>query len=130
MYDFVCRHFLACCSPDARGTQSRVGLDMGGERFSASGLIVLDPGFLAVYPFIRWSTHTLPVMAPGFSFVPTSLLLHEGSTAPPPLLAEHDLIRIMNENGIGTDATIPDHIQTVQDRKCVEAAGRGVVWGG
>jgi hypothetical protein len=34
-------------------------------------------------------------------FEPTSLLMHEGITTPPSLLTESDLIRIMDENGIG-----------------------------
>jgi len=90
---------------------------MGGERFSASGLMVLDRGYLDIYPFERWETHTLPPLEEGTVFTPSSLLLHEGTTQPPPLLSEADLIRIMSAEGIGTDATIPEHISKVMERE-------------
>mmetsp|Transcript_29616 Transcript_29616/g.47486 ORF Transcript_29616/g.47486 Transcript_29616/m.47486 type:complete len:143 (-) Transcript_29616:407-835(-) len=40
----------------------------------------------------------------------------EGSTTPPSLLTESELVDKMHSNGIGTDATIADHVQKVQDR--------------
>jgi DNA topoisomerase-3 len=39
------------------------------------------------------------------------------STTPPKLLTESELIGLMDANGIGTDATIAQHIKTIQDRK-------------
>lgn len=43
--------------------------------------------------------------------------MDEGCTQPPPLLSESDLIGLMDEKGIGTDATIAEHIQKIQQRK-------------
>lgn len=40
--------------------------------------------------------------------------MHEGETTAPPMLTEAELIRKMDDNGIGTDATIATHIQTIQ----------------
>jgi len=40
--------------------------------------------------------------------------MNEGETTAPPMLTEAELIRKMDENGIGTDATIATHIQTIQ----------------
>jgi DNA topoisomerase-3 len=37
LYELVVRHFLACCSDDARGHRTQVKAQMGGEHFSASG---------------------------------------------------------------------------------------------
>ena len=42
--------------------------------------------------------------------------LEQGTTEPPSLLTEKDLIDLMDKNGIGTDATIHEHIKTIQDR--------------
>lgn len=40
-----------------------------------------------------------------------------GETNPPPLLSEADLIAKMDSNGIGTDATIAEHIKTILKRE-------------
>jgi DNA topoisomerase-3 len=43
--------------------------------------------------------------------------MNEGRTTPPPLLTEAELVKRMDEAGIGTDATIVEHISTIQSRK-------------
>lgn len=45
------------------------------------------------------------------------VVLKEGLTTPPKLLNEADLIGLMDKFGIGTDATIHEHIKTIQNRK-------------
>ena len=40
----------------------------------------------------------------------------ESRTQAPSLLSESQLISLMDKNGIGTDATIAQHITTIQDR--------------
>ena len=34
LYDFIVRHFLACCSQDAQGHETVVEIDLAGERVS------------------------------------------------------------------------------------------------
>lgn len=48
--------------------------------------------------------------------MPTELTLRQGSTEPPPLLSESDLLGLMDQAGIGTDATMHDHIKKLLDR--------------
>ena len=59
------------------------------------------------------------VFKPKEQLMPSVLKMHEGQTTPPSLLSEPELIQLMDENGIGTDATIAQHIQTIQDRGLV-----------
>jgi len=125
VYEFITRHFLACCSRSALGAASKMRVAVGDEVFSAAGLLVLERNFLDVYPYTRWEGRQLPHLEVGATFVPGSLALHEGATAPPPLLAEHDLIHLMAANGIGTDATIPEHIAKVQEREYMMKNGAG-----
>lgn len=56
----------------------------------------------------------------GSRIIPTSLLLKDGQTSPPQLLSEVELIALMDRNGIGTDATIAQHITTICDRQYAE----------
>ena len=45
--------------------------------------------------------------------MPDDFTMEMGSTSPPNYLTETDLIELMDKNGIGTDATIHDHIKTI-----------------
>lgn len=44
----------------------------------------------------------------------------QGRTTAPELLKEEDLISLMHKEGIGTDATIAEHITTIQKRNYAE----------
>ncbi|KAF0852953.1 mitochondrial DNA topoisomerase III [Andalucia godoyi] len=124
VYELVTRHFLACCSQDAIGSETVVQCIVADtETFSASGLIIEQRNFLEVYIYESWSNRVMPAFEQGQRFTPTNLLMTEGRTAPPPLLSEADLISTMDSNGIGTDATIASHIQQVQNRGYVTKNG-------
>lgn len=55
LYEFIVRHFLACCSQDAQGQETTVEIDISQERFVAHGLVILARNYLDVYPYDRWS---------------------------------------------------------------------------
>ena len=48
--------------------------------------------------------------------IPSKCYLNTGNTTPPPFLSESELITLMDKHGIGTDATIAEHIKTIQER--------------
>ena len=123
VYELIVRHFLAVCSRDATGKTTSVRVELGGEAFTASGTVILDRGFLEVYPYSRWNARLLPNFVVGQKFVPTDLSLAEGSTVAPGLLVESELIDLMESHGIGTDATIPELIRKVTTgREYIERA--------
>lgn len=144
VYKFITRRFLACCSPDALGSMTTVTLAWGGsnqstaapgassysatnggcgERFKASGLVVHERNFLDVYPYQKWessSTQIPPGMfEPGIQVDLHSADIREGSTTAPTFLTEPELIALMDLNGIGTDATMAEHIDTILVREYV-----------
>ncbi|XP_052149294.1 DNA topoisomerase 3-alpha isoform X1 [Oryza glaberrima] len=116
LYELVVRHFLACCSQPAVGAETTVEIDIASEQFNASGRVVLAKNYLDVYRFDSWGGTLLPTYIIGQQFVPTTLTLDSGMTRPPPLLAEADLLGCMDKAGIGTDATMHDHIKKLLDR--------------
>lgn len=125
VYEFVVRRFLACCSEDARGELSTVEIEFGNEIFHASGLTVIARNYLDVYTYDRWeSSSQLPVFTVGETFVPTEAKMNEGKTSPPGYLTEPELIGLMDANGIGTDATMAEHIANIQKRMYVETRSR------
>jgi DNA topoisomerase-3 len=56
---------------------------------------------------------TIPKVKEGDKISKFTLTMEEGATTPPSLLTEADLISRMDEHGIGTDATIHEHIKNV-----------------
>ncbi|KEG10607.1 putative DNA topoisomerase III [Trypanosoma grayi] len=127
LYNLIVRHFLACISPDAVAATTAVTAVLGGEKFTTSGTTILERGWLEIYPYERWHDTCLPVYQQGERFVPTDVSLEKHRTAPPPNLTEANLITLMDEHGIGTDATIAQHIKTVLDREYVKREGSSLV---
>ncbi|NXF88234.1 TOP3A topoisomerase, partial [Eubucco bourcierii] len=119
LYEFIVRHFLACCSDDAKGQETTVEIDIVNERFIAQGLMILARNYLEVYPYEKWSDKVIPVYQKGSRFQPTTVEMVDGETSPPLLLTEADLIALMEKHGIGTDATHAEHIETIKTRMYV-----------
>ncbi|KAI5673799.1 hypothetical protein M9H77_14163 [Catharanthus roseus] len=116
VYELVVRHFLACISQPAKAAETTVEIDIAGEPFSASGRIIIAKNYLDVYRFESWGGSIIPTYNFGQQFTPTTLTLDSGVTRPPPLLSEADLLGCMDKAGIGTDATMHDHIKKLLDR--------------
>nr|KAJ0228362.1 hypothetical protein LSAT_V11C100032020 [Lactuca sativa] len=116
LYELVVRHYLACVSQPAVGAETTVEIDIAGEMFSALGRTIVAKNYLEVYRFETWGGSLIPNYTFGQQFTPTSLTLESGITRPPPLLSEADLLDCMDKAGIGTDATMHDHIKKLTDR--------------
>ena len=116
IYDLIVRHFLATVSQDAKGQETTIRVKMGEEYFKTKGLIIEDKGYLEIYPFDYWNNSYVPDFNEGEVITPYSLNMEKGITSPPNFLTEAELISLMDKNGIGTDATIHEHIKHVQDR--------------
>lgn len=124
VFELICRHFLACVSQDAVGKETIVRIDINGEKFSASGLTVIQRNYLEVYIYEKWSDHEIADYESVKQFMPTSIDMVEGATEPPQLLTEADLIALMDKHGIGTDATHAEHIETVKQRQYIGIQGK------
>ncbi|CAN6598700.1 DNA topoisomerase 3 [Trichomonascus vanleenenianus] len=119
VYEFIARHFLACCSKNAVGVSTKVVLDWCGQRFTANGVVVLERNFLDIYPYVKWETAELPEFTQGEMVQLAEATMQEGKTSAPKYLSEPELIALMDANGIGTDATMADHIEKILAREYV-----------
>ncbi|GAA5844939.1 hypothetical protein JCM3766R1_000338 [Sporobolomyces carnicolor] len=119
VYELIVRRFLGCCSKNARGSETTVEIEIAGEHFSAKGLVVRERNYLDVYIYDKWHGNYLPDFQVGEQFEPDELELKQGTTTQPNLLTEADLVSLMDKNGIGTDATIAEHIAKIIDREYV-----------
>jgi DNA topoisomerase III len=126
VYEFVVRRFLACCSDDAKGEATTIELQWASETFHTRGLLVIERNYLDVYPYDKWeSSQQLPNFSLGETFEPTEATMTDGKTTPPNYLTEPELIGLMDANGIGTDATMAEHIAKIQERSYVQVRVRG-----
>lgn len=125
VYEFVCRRFLACCSEDAKGQATDIEISWGSEMFHTHGLLVLERNYLDVYVYDKWeSSQQLPDYTLGETFEPTEANMADGKTTAPGYLTEPELIALMDANGIGTDATMAEHIAKIQERQYVQLQPR------
>ena len=120
LFELICRQFLAVCSDDAIGFETIVTVTIGREDFTCRGLDVRRLNWLRIFTHERWSDRVIPSLDVGDVVKPDRFDVAEGHTTPPLNLTEVDLIEKMDKNGIGTDATIAQHIKTIQDRRYVK----------
>jgi len=120
LYEFITKHFLATFCDDAKGAETEVTIGVGLETFSTSGLVVHERNFLDAYqPFEYWTNKEVPRLVMDQRVPIQTIDIVESRTVPPVPYDESDLIKLMDQNGIGTDATMHDHIKTIQDRNYV-----------
>ncbi len=136
IYDLVLRHFLATLSPPARVERQRIVVEVSGHRFGTDGLRIIDRGYLTIYPFEGLSEKVLPRVRVGDELGIVKAWIEERETEPPPYLSESELLKLMRKYGIGTDATMQDHIHTnvirgyfrIRNRQCIPTPlGRAVI---
>eukprot|EP00967_Tisochrysis_lutea_P087996 scaffold124615_cov30-Tisochrysis_lutea.AAC.7 len=87
--------------------------------------MIREYNYLEVYTYEKWTGRKIPAYYEGEQFEPTALHMREGRTSPPEPLTEPELISLMDEQGIGTDATIAEHIKKILDRGYAEKCPRG-----
>ena len=81
---------------------------------------MLERNYLDVYPYEKWtSSQPLPRFNLHETFEPTEANMTEGETTAPGYLTEPELISLMDANGIGTDATMAEHIAKIKEREYV-----------
>lgn len=94
--------------------------------FSYTTSVLVDPGFTAIMTWLAFGADELmPPFTQGESVRINDAKLVERQTGPPDYLTESELITLMEKHGIGTDASIPVHINNIGQRNYVTVvAGR------
>ena len=126
VYEFIVRHFLACCYRDALVDETTVDLLILKEPFYATGLVAKEWNYLDVYPYEVWRESRLPDFRQGDRIkIDGRVEMVECETTPPSLLKEADLIELMHEHGIGTDTTHAELIDRIKRRGYVDVQADG-----
>ncbi len=126
VYNLISRHFFATLSPLATYREINATIKIHTENFALSGKQLQDKGFLEIYPFRRFAESPIPNIQEGDTVKIRNIEMKDNKTQPPALLSESELIRLMDEKGIGTDATIPSHIKTNKTRNYFQGVGKSL----
>ncbi|TRY93577.1 hypothetical protein DNTS_005181 [Danionella cerebrum] len=120
LYDYITRHFIATVSPDCKYLQTTISFSIATENFTCSGKTLISAGYTEVMPWQGVAQEeALPACERGDVFTVDEIKLLEKQTSPPDYLTEAELITLMEKHGIGTDASIPVHINNVCQRNYV-----------
>ncbi len=117
VWRYVARRFLAnAFYPDALKRERSAELSLAGISMKAAGSELVEPGFFEVFEYFRPPDKPIPELRVGERVILVSLKLHEGKTKPPSRLTESELLKLMEEHGIGTDATRASFPQLIAAR--------------
>lgn len=131
LYDLIWKRTVACQMIHA--TIDTVSVDLDAEttaRFRATGSVIRDPGFMAVYQegqddgVADSQDRILPPLAEGNKVALTALSPEQHFTEPPPRYSEATLVKVLEEYGIGRPSTYASIISTLQQRNYVTLEAR------
>ena len=130
LYELIWKRAVA--SQMASAVFDTVSLDLvpsqapeAGHRFRASGSILVEPGYIAVYQEGRDDAEDeqdrrLPQVSEGELVTLQKLEAEQHFTKPPPRFTEASLVKTLEEFGIGRPSTYASIISTLLDREYVE----------
>ena len=131
IYELVVRRFLATFADPSVSESTRADIEAGTETYFVRGNVLVEPGFLAVYPYGRSKDEEIPKVEEGqeLALAPVEAIGEEHTanpwfdakeTQPPTRIGQGKLIEMMEERGLGTKATRHDIIQKLYDRGYVQ----------
>ena len=130
LYELIWKRAVA--SQMASAVFDTVSLDLApsqapgaGHRFRATGSILVEPGYIAVYQEGRDDVEDeqdrrLPQVEEGELITLNKLDAEQHFTKPPPRFTEASLVKTLEEFGIGRPSTYATIISTLLDREYVE----------
>jgi len=119
IYELICRRFLATLSEDAKTENTSVLLDAEGEGYIAKGQVILHAGWKEVYPYSELNETFLPKLFEGDEVKINKLEMTSKETQPPGRYSQGSLIKLMEENNLGTKSTRPAIIQKLYSRRYI-----------
>jgi DNA topoisomerase I len=143
IYELVVRRFLATFADPAVSESTRADIEAGNQTYFVRGNVLVEPGFLSVYPYGRSKDEEIPKVEEGQQLPlaeRAAVALPPGAeaagdeeagprpnpwaeakeTQPPSRIGQGKLIEMMEELGLGTKATRHDIIQKLYDRGYIQ----------
>ena len=117
IYDLVVRRFMSIYADPAISETIRAMIEINEESFHLVGRRTIEKGWLRFYePYLRDEEIPLPEMSVGQIIKNTKIHTEEKFTKPPPRYNPSTLLKLMEEQEIGTKATRAEIIDTLDRR--------------
>ncbi len=122
IYELVVRRFLSTLAEDAETLNQTVEILMNGEPFVAHGQLITKQGWKEFYPYSVLKEIHLPELKPNDTVNLQKLESVEKETQPPARYSQGSLIKLMEDNGLGTKATRHEIIKKLYARRYIHGA--------
>ena len=119
LYNLIARRYLATLSEAAKTENTSIELDVCGERFKASGTVIVKPGWRGVYQYGMKKDEQMPQLSEGEVLDMTEPKFEAKQTEPPRRYSTGTLVQEMEKLGLGTKATRADMIEKLYDRRYI-----------
>lgn len=120
LYDYITRHFIGSLAKDCKYLSTTATLEVASETFTSTGKTLIDPGYTSIMHWQAFGKNEIvPSFTEGESVAVNDVKISDHQTCPPDYLTEAELITLMEQHGIGTDASIPVHINNISQRNYV-----------
>nr|MDO8134277.1 DNA topoisomerase I [Candidatus Njordarchaeum guaymaensis] len=117
VYDLVVRRFMAIYGDPSISESIKASVDVDSEIFHLRGRRTVEKGWTKFYePYFRTEEISLPEIRKGQIIDNIKVSVEEKFTNPPPRYNPSTLLRLMEEQGIGTKATRAETIDTLSRR--------------
>ncbi|MDI6859785.1 MAG: DNA topoisomerase I [Methanocellales archaeon] len=116
IYELIVRRFFATFASPAVWERTKVTVEIDGELFNADGSRLLEEGWRWYYPYYAVKETILPSLREGELLEIIEVDLAEKETQPPPRYKQGDLIKKMEDLGLGTKSTRHEMISKLYAR--------------
>jgi len=121
VYDLICRRFMATLGDPAIRQNMNADVDVNGHLFRLKGSRILELGWMLFYkPYVKEKEVVLPALREGQVLPILRLDAVRRYTKPPPRFNSGSLLKLMEDEEIGTKATRTDIIDTLFKRGYAE----------
>ena len=105
LYNLIARRFLATLMGPATIENTKLSIDVAGEPFTASGDVLVSPGFREAYPYGLKRDEQLPALSEGDTVDVLDIKHEAKQTEPPARYSQGKLVQEMEKRGLGTKST-------------------------
>lgn len=121
IFDLICRRFMASLGDPSIQENIEADVDVYDHLFKLRGSRVIERGWMVYYePYVREKKTKLPSLREGLVIPITNVKAVERYTKPPPRFNPGSLLKLMEDEAIGTKATRTDVIDTLFKRGYIE----------